>query len=133
MSRTSPIAKITAESFEQRVLRSELPVLVAFCADSSAASQKLLALLEAWIPPASGLMSVVRVNVAEAPELVRRSGVPSAPGLALFSRGVVCYQFSGELSRRELDDLASQAHLLAPAVPHPKHSLLNLPEKHQPT
>lgn len=112
MNSTLPIAEINAASFERHVLRSELPVLVAVCANGSLASRQLVTLLETWIPKARGRINTVRVNAAESPELAQRCGVPSAPGLALFHQGAVCYQFTGEVSRRELDDLVAQADLL---------------------
>jgi len=113
MNVMSSIPEITAESFEQRVLRSELPVLIAVYANGSRASEKLLLLLETWTLKTRGWLTVLRINAAESPELVHRCGVPSVPGLALFHQRAVCYQFSGELSRRELEDLLTRANLLA--------------------
>lgn len=112
-----PIAEMNAESFERHVLHSELPVLVAVCANGSRASQKLLALLEDWTPKARGRINLVQVNAADSPELAQRCGVPSVPGIALFHHGAICYQFTGELSQRELDDLLGQADLLAQSAP----------------
>ena len=109
----SPIANITAESFVRCVLDSALPVLVAVCANGSPASQKLLALLEARSLETSGWVNFVQVNAAGSPELARHCGLPSAPGLALFHRGTVCYQFSGELSGWELENLLARAEILA--------------------
>jgi thioredoxin-like negative regulator of GroEL len=108
MSLISSIVEITAESFGVRVLDSELPVLVAVCAEGCAASGRLLALLEQWAPKTAGRIRVVRVRATDVPELRRHGGITSAPGLVLFNRGAVSYQFLGELSRSELDDLLSQ-------------------------
>jgi thioredoxin-like negative regulator of GroEL len=114
----SSIIEITEESFKRHVLRSELPVLVAVCANGSRSSQKLLTLLETWPPEASRTISVFRINAGASPDLAQRCGVPSAPGLALFHQGAVCYQFRGELSRLELDDLLAHAsHLIGSSPP----------------
>jgi thioredoxin 1 len=104
----SSIVEITAAAFGARVLNSELPVLVAVCAEGCAASGRLLALLEQWAPKTAGRIRVVRVRATDAPELRQYGGITSAPGLVLFNRGAVSYQFLGELSRSELDDLLSQ-------------------------
>ena len=108
----SAIAEITAESFEQQILRSECPVLVAVCAQGSHTSQRLLTLLETWMPEPCGWIKVVWVNATKSPEIRQRCGVLSTPGVALFSQGEVWYQFTGEPSRRELDDLLAQTALL---------------------
>lgn len=99
------IPEVNAVSFERDVLRCASPVLVAVFADGHSTSQRLLTLLETWTTEVRGRVNVVRVNAAETPTMVQPCGLPSAPGLALFHRGVVCYQFTGEVSRRELDDL----------------------------
>ena len=115
----SAFAEITAESFERQVLRAGRPVLMAVCAKGNLTSERLLKLLETWTPEACAGINVVWVNAVESPDIVQCCGVPAAPGLALFSRGAVWYQFSGELSRRELDDLLAQTTLLdqTPASP----------------
>lgn len=120
----SAIAEITTESFERKVLRAGRPVLVAVCVTGSRTSQELLTLLETWRLEACGGISIVWVNAAESPEIMQCCGVPSAPGLALFSQGAVWYQFCGEISRRELDGLLTQTLLLAKTSSHsqPAHA-----------
>jgi thioredoxin 1 len=112
MKHRSPIAEITAESFALHVLHSDLPVLVAVSGEGGTASQALLRLLEEWAPQARGRLRVFRLSGDGSCGLAERFGVPSAPSLVLFSRGVVCYQFTGEVSRGELDELLARASLL---------------------
>jgi thioredoxin 1 len=100
--------EITDHSFAERIVQSKTPVLLAFCADGCAASQKLLSLL-ANATPRCGSVTIATASPDESPGLATRFGVVSAPAVLLFSGGRVCYQFVGELSRRELDELLARA------------------------
>jgi thioredoxin 1 len=113
--------EITDHSFTERVIRSKVPVLLAICADGCSASQKLLALLAGAVLRCDGFVAIAKANTDESSGLVARFGVVSAPAILLFSGGTVCYQFVGELSRRELDELLARARVgrLVPTVVEP--------------
>jgi thioredoxin 1 len=108
MNAQNSIIEITDRSFTECVVQSQAPVLLAFCADDCAASRKLLALL-ANATPRCGSITIAKASPDESPGLAARFGVVSAPAVLLFSGGTVCYQFVGELSRRELDELLVRA------------------------
>lgn len=108
------ITQISAAVFKPAVLDSTLPVLVAVCATGCPTSPRLLALLAAWAPQVASRLRVVQIR---AEELERHEGFAAAPGLLLFHRGAVSYQFFGELSRAELDDLLIHTDLLASTAP----------------
>jgi len=105
MTSQNSIIEITDHSFAERVARSKTPVLLAFCADGCSASQKLLALLADSAPRCHGSITIAKASPDESPGLMARFGIVSMPAVLLFSGGTVCYQFVGELSRRELDEL----------------------------
>jgi thioredoxin 1 len=111
----SSIPEVSEASFSEWVLQSELPALVAVCGKGGTASQTLLKLLEGWATQAQGRLRVFRLSAEDSSGLAERFGVPSAPSLVLFNQGVVCYQFTGEVSRRELDDLLTRASSLGVA------------------
>jgi len=111
----SSIPEVNEASFSEQVLQSEQPALVAVCGRGGTASQTLLKLLEGWAPQARGRLRVFRLGADGSCGLAERFGVPSGPSLVLFSRGVVCYQFTGEVSRGELDELLARASLLGVA------------------
>jgi rhodanese-related sulfurtransferase/thiol-disulfide isomerase/thioredoxin len=125
MTYENSIIEITDHSFAERVVQSEVPVLLAFCADDCSASQKLLTLLASAAPRCRGSITIAKASPDESPGLAARFGVVSAPAVLLFSGGKVCYQFVGELSRRELDELLTRACAgrPVPAVVEPKVSL----------
>jgi thioredoxin 1 len=94
-------------------------VLLAFCADGCDTSQKLLALLANAAPRCEGFVKIAKVSLAESPGLAACFGVVSAPSLLLLRGGTVCYQFVGELSRCELDELLTRARADNPAIKKP--------------
>jgi thioredoxin 1 len=103
---------VSEASFNQQVLGSDLPVLVVVWANGSASEQGFLKLLEEWAPQALGRLRIFGLNAECSSGLAARFGISLAPGLALFSRGAMCYQFIGETSRRELDELLVRASAL---------------------
>ncbi len=103
------IIEITDRLFAERVVQSKVPVLLAFCAEGCSASQKLLALLTDSAPRCRGFTTIAIASPDESSGLAARFGIVSVPAVLLFSGGMVCYQFMGELSRRELDDLLARA------------------------
>lgn len=111
----SSIPEVSEASFRERVLQSEQPALVTVCGTGGTANRTLLKLLEEWAPQARGRLRVFRLSADGSCGLAERFGVPSGPSLVLFSRGVVCYQFTGEVSRGELDELLARASLLGVA------------------
>ena len=102
------IVEINDRSFAEKVIQSKVPVLLAFCADNCSASQRLQTLL-ANAARGHCFATIAKASPDESPGLAARFGVVSAPAVLLFSGGTVCYQFVGELSRRELDELLARA------------------------
>lgn len=102
------MVEINDDSFVEKVMQSNVPVLLAFCADDCVASQRLETLLT---NAARGhhLATIAKASLTESRELVARLGIVSVPAVLLFNGGIVCYQFIGELSRRELDELLLRA------------------------
>jgi len=93
------------ESFEQVVLKSEVPVLVDFYADWCRPCQMLAPTLEELareMPDAK----IVKVNVDESPQLAGHFGISSIPAVMVFKDGNVV------ASRLGLADKASLKQLL---------------------
>jgi thioredoxin 1 len=132
MTSQNSIIEINDHSFVERVVQSEVPVLLAFCADSCPASQKLLALLANALPRCRGFVTIAKASPDESPGLAARFGVVPGPSLLLLRGGMVCYQFIGELSRRDLDDMLARARADGPATGEPttSHSAVKARAKH---
>ena len=113
MTSKHSILEINDRSFAEKVMLSKVPVLLAFYADDCVGSQRLETLLT---NAARGhhLAMIAKTSLKKSPELVSRLGIVSVPAVLLFNGGIVCYQFIGELSRRELDELLLRAD--SPAI-----------------
>ena len=112
MTYFSSIPEVCEASFSERVLQSEMPALVAVCADGTGASRNLLNLLLEWTPQTQGRLTIFRFNAEGSSKLPGDLSLPPAPSLVLFSQGAICYQFVGEVSRGELDEMLARARVL---------------------
>jgi thioredoxin 1 len=89
MKHTSPAVPMhaTAESFEEEVLRSELPVLVDFWAPWCPPCMMLKPEVERLSADLGGRVRVALVNVDEEPELARMFNVSGIPALMIIKDG----------------------------------------------
>ncbi len=103
------IDKVNELSCGQQVLQSELPVLVVVWCDGT--DQRLFGMLEDWAPQVRSRLKVFELDAGRSPGIAERFGLPPAPGLALFRGGALCYQFLGNASQQELDEVLARATL----------------------
>ncbi|GEL48198.1 thioredoxin [Cellulomonas hominis] len=82
----APLA-VTAETFEQEVLRSELPVVVDFWAEWCVPCRMIAPVLEELADAYDGRLRFVAVDTDANPELSRRYGILSIPTLYVFHGG----------------------------------------------
>ena len=108
--------QIAAEEFDEKVLRSPLPLLLLIGASQCVDSQNLLRLFEALTPPYRGRVMAATANMDKSPELARRLGVLSAPAVLLIRNGEVHFQFTGQMTERELTGLLERAALNGASV-----------------
>ena len=81
-------------NFEEKVLRSEKPVIVDFYADWCGPC-RMLAPVIAGIAAEHDEISVGKVNVDENPELAYKYGIESIPAVFLFKDGAVAAKSIG--------------------------------------
>ncbi len=86
---------IRERDFEEKVLKSELPVLVDFWAPWCAPCQALNSVLEELEKTYEGRIRVAKVNVEENPQLPALLGVRSLPSIFFFSKGAVVANLVG--------------------------------------
>ena len=94
-------------TFEQRVLRSDVPVLVDFYADWCSPCQTLSPTLEELAREMSDA-KIVKVDVDRNPNLAARYGVSSIPNLLVFSDGQVTAGHVGLASKDQLRALVGR-------------------------
>ena len=81
------LEKVTTESFEERVLGADLPVLVEFSTSSCPACHAARPLLGNLAEEFEGRARIVEVNVQEEQELGAAFQIRAVPTLAFFKNG----------------------------------------------
>ena len=92
-------------SFENDVLRSEMPVLVDFFATWCGPCRMMSPVLDQVAKSYEGRGKVLKVDSDEAPELAERFGITAVPTLILFHRGQPVQKATGMQSTRQLSAL----------------------------
>jgi thioredoxin len=96
------ITEVDEASFEAEVLKSKLPVLVAFSAPWSRPCQILGAELEEIAATCAGRVKVVKVNADDAPDLGLWYEIQSIPTLLLFVDGAPGARIVGTASKKAI-------------------------------
>ena len=101
--------KITAENFENEVLRSDKPVLLDFYADWCGPCKMLSLVLHELAEENAGTLKVGKVNVDEQMELAMRFQVSGIPMVLVFKDGRAVARSVGYRPKAELAALVEQA------------------------
>lgn len=102
MSNRALITDVDESNFEADVLRSRLPVIVAFGAPWSRACRIFVTALEAAAAARVGRVKVVKVNADNNPALSLAYEVQSIPTLLYFQAGKLCGQIVGTASKEAI-------------------------------
>jgi thioredoxin len=81
------IGDVNDQDFEDRVLRSDTPVLVDFWAEWCVPCHMVSPVVEEIGREKGEKLQVAKLNIDENPEVTRKYGVMSIPTLMLFRRG----------------------------------------------
>lgn len=95
------VEKVTRDSFEETVLKSDKPVLVDFYADWCGPCKMLSPVVE-QIAEESDAYRVCKVNVDEAMDIAAEYGVVSIPTLVVFQNGEVSARTVGVQSKQAI-------------------------------
>lgn len=109
---------VNDSTFEQEVLRSELPVLVDLYAEWCAPCKQLSPLVETLAAELEGLLKVAKVDVDQSPMVAQTFQAKSIPMLLLIAGGRVVDQHVGVL------DKAALRRFIEPALPRSAAELM---------
>jgi thioredoxin len=96
------IINLTAENFEQQVLKANAPVLVDFWAEWCGPCKMIAPILDELADEYAGRAVIAKVNIDDHQSLATQYGVRAIPTLLLFNKGQVAEQMVGLRSKRDL-------------------------------
>jgi len=82
-----PAIHINQDQFDEKVLKSDKPVLVDFYADWCGPCKAAAPVLDELADEANGQYEIIKVNVDENQELSQEYGIMSIPTVMLFKNG----------------------------------------------
>lgn len=97
-----PVPAVTEYEFEEKVLRSELPVLVEFGAEWCGPCKTVAPELEALEKELEGKAKILTVDIDRSPLLARELGVQSVPTFVVFAQGRPVGGRVGAMKRADL-------------------------------
>ncbi len=97
-----PEVQITADNFEQEVLKSPIPVLVDFWAEWCGPCLMVGPALEEIAKELEGKLKVAKVNVDKNRELAAQYKIMSIPAMFIFKGGQVADQMIGALPKDQI-------------------------------
>lgn len=93
---------VTDQSFEEEVVKSQIPVLVDFWAEWCGPCRMQDPILEELGKTYEGKIKIVKVNVDNNPSTASNYAIMSIPTLLIFKNGQIIKQFIGVQSKEKL-------------------------------
>ena len=101
--------KVTDESFETDVLKSDKPVLVDFWAEWCGPCKQIAPALDQISEEFAGEVTVAKVNIEESPSTPTRYGVRGIPTLMLFKDGQMASMKVGAMPKQKILEWLNEA------------------------
>ena len=100
--RLGSVAHVGSDDFSEKVLQSDIPVLVDFMADWCPPCRAIGPELEAVAAELSGKATIFKLNVDDHPDIETAYGVRTIPTLIIYKNGEVVDTLRGLLPRKEI-------------------------------
>ena len=92
----------TDETFEEKVLKAKVPVLVDFTAAWCGPCKAMAPAIEDLAREFAGEVEVYLVDIDANPQTTQAQGIMGVPTFMVFNRGEVTDRFTGSMSRSKL-------------------------------
>jgi thioredoxin 1 len=96
------LALFNEDSFEDEVLKSEVPVLVDFWAEWCGPCKVIAPIIEQISIEYEGRLKVGKLNVDESPQVASKFGIRGIPTLLLFRQGKPVEQIIGAVPKAQI-------------------------------
>lgn len=100
---TDKIIELDDDGFEQKVLKSEKPVMVDFWAPWCGPCKAIAPTVEALEKTYGDQMTFAKINVDENPLSPSKYGVQAIPTLIFFKNGEIADQITGMVAKEKLE------------------------------
>ena len=100
----SEIVNVTDATFEEQVLKSEIPVLVDYWAEWCGPCKMIAPVLDEVAPEYAGKLKICKLNIEENEVTAPKYNVRSIPTLMLFRNGEVIATKASALSKSQLTE-----------------------------
>ena len=101
-STTSSIHRVTDDTFDPEVLKSDTPVLVDYWAEWCGPCKSIAPILDEVAKEYEGRLKIAKINVDENQQVPAKFGIRGIPTLMLFKGGQLEAQKVGALSKGQL-------------------------------
>ena len=96
--------EVRDQTFEQEVLKSDIPVLVDFGAEWCGPCKMILPAIEEIAREYQGKIKVVKIDVDENPETTIKYRIKGLPTIIFFNQGEVKDKVTGAVSKKVLEE-----------------------------
>ena len=97
-----PLEYVNADNFEEKVLKSDIPVLIDFFADWCAPCKMMDPYVEQAAQDFAGKIKIYKLNVDDNPIIAAQYQVMSIPTMLIFKNGVPISQIIGAVNKKRL-------------------------------
>ncbi len=102
------IIQVTDADFDEKVLKSDLPVLVDFWAAWCGPCRAIAPVIDQLAQEYDGKVIIAKMNVDENPATPGRFGIRAIPTLILFKDGKVVEQITGAVGKTVIENALSK-------------------------